>query len=167
MPGKPKKNKLSKFKNNFLIFDRMYKILAIFIFTVFFFNSNLLAQCDNDFINSCSQNGGEAKYIKHFRIRFEEAKNKKKISEGNFTIMLNKGNHYRLLVCNDPSKPGQTIINLANDFSNYGSNYNPQADKMYKALDFLCTKTGPYYLNMYFKDGKAGCGVCVLTLVMD
>lgn len=145
----------------------MYKILTALLVTLFFANSDILAQCDNAFITTCSKSGGESKYIKHFRIRFEEAKNKKKISEGNFTIMLSKGNHYRFMVCNDASKPGETIIDLSNDFSQFGSNYNAQSDKLYKAFDFLCTKTGPYYLKMHFKDGQAGCGVCVLTLVMD
>ena len=145
----------------------MYRILTIVIFIVIAFITSVNAQCDQDFINNCSHSGGSVKYIKHFRIRFEQAKSAKKRSEGQFSIMLNKGNHYRFLVCNDPSKPGATIIELANDFSKYGGNYNAQADKEYKAFDFVCTKTGPYYLKMFFKDGKAGCGVCVLSLVMD
>lgn len=145
----------------------MYKIVAAIIVILFLFNTDVFAQCDQKFIDNCSQGGGSVKYIKHFRIRFEQAKNKKKISEGNFSIMLNKGNHYRFLICNDPSKPGSTIIELANDFAKYGGNFNAQANKEYKAFDFLCTKTGPYYLKMFFKDGQAGCGVCVLSLVMD
>jgi hypothetical protein len=124
------------------------------------------AQCDQAFIDKCASNS-EVKYIKHFRIRFTESKADVGQSEGQFSIMLNKGNHYRFLVCNDDTKPGHTIIELSNDFSNFGGNYNGQEDKEYSAFDFLCTKTGPYYLKMKFKDGREGCGVCVVSLVMQ
>lgn len=143
----------------------LYKIVISFIVIFGFFSTTTQAQCDQAFIDKCATSGGSAKYIKHFRIRFAQAKSKKKISKGKFYIMLNKGNHYRFLVCNDPSKPGQTIMELANDFSKFGGNAN--GDKQYSAFDFLCTKTGPYYLNMFFKDGEEGCGVCVVALVTD
>lgn len=146
----------------------MYKLLSSLLLIIFSIISvNVSAQCDQAFISSCSSTGGNIKYIKHFRIRFTEAKNIKKKSEGTFTLMLNKGNHYRFMICSDPSKPGATIMELSNDFAQFGSNYNAQKDTEYKAFDFICTKTGPYYIKMFFKDGKEGCGVCVLTLVTD
>jgi len=144
---------------------KLVKHILIVIISLFALTSQ--GQCDNDFISSCSNSGGSIKYIKHFRIRFAEAKNVKKRSEGLFTVMLMKGNHYRFYVCNDATKPGTTIMELSNDFSQYGSNYNAQNNSEYKAFDFLCTKTGPYYIKMFFKEGKEGCGVCVLTLVTD
>lgn len=146
----------------------MARILFFFIIAFLSgapFASN--AQCDQAFIDGCASGDSKAKYVKHFRIRFAEAKNIKKRSEGKFSIMLNKGNHYRFYVCNDPSKPGKTIIELANDFTQFGGNYNQKNDSEYKAFDFLCTKTGPYYLKMFFKNAKEGCGVCVVALVVD
>lgn len=146
----------------------MTRILLLFIIAVFSLTPIISkAQCDQAFINACAQGDSKAKYVKHFRIRFAEAKNIKKRSEGKFAIMLNKGNHYRFFVCNDPSKAGKTIIELSNDFTQFGGNYNASTGKEYKAFDFLCTKTGPYYLKMFFKDGKEGCGVCVIALVVD
>lgn len=125
------------------------------------------AQCDQALIDGCASGDSKAKYVKHFRIRFAEAKNIKKRSEGLFTIMLMKGNHYRFYTCNDSGKTGRTIVQLSSDFGNYGGNYNEKTDSEYKAFDFLCTKTGPYYLKLFFKDGKEGCGVCIVSLVMD
>jgi hypothetical protein len=142
-------------------------ISVVFLILFSIVSANVSGQCDDAFINSCSNGGEKVKYIKHFRIRFAEAPNVKKRSEGMFTLMLNKGSHYRFLICNDASKPGSTIMELSNDFAQFGSNYNAQNDSEYKAFDFLCTKTGPYYIKMFFKDGKEGCGVCVLTLVTD
>lgn len=126
------------------------------------------AQCDQAFIDKCSSKGSSnIKYVKHFRIRFSEALKGKNVSEGNFSIMLNKGSHYRFFTCNDETKPGHTVVEMSNDAGACGGNINPSTGAEYKAFDFVCTKTGPYYLKMFFKDGKEGCGVCVMTLVTD
>lgn len=144
----------------------MRKLLA-FLFIILA-TAGVKAQCDQAFIDACSNKDSDAHYVKHFRIRFTECSpDPKKRSEGKFTIMLNKGNHYRFYTCNDPSKNGQTIIEISNDFASYGGNYNASTDTQYSSMDFICTKTGPYYLNMFFKDGKEGCGVCVVALVME
>ena len=146
----------------------MYRFKVFILFIILSTTAlTAVGQCDNNFISKCAQSGGKAKYIKHFRIRFKEAPNKNKIAEGSFTLMLNKGNHYRFNICNDPSKPGSTIMELSNDFTQFGSNYNSATNKEYRAFDFVCSKTGPYYIKMFFREGKEGCGVCVLTLVVD
>ncbi|MGE4287622.1 MAG: hypothetical protein AB7E36_02950 [Salinivirgaceae bacterium] len=144
-----------------------YLTLILFCFLILGLSNNASAQCDQALIDNCASGSGNIKYIKHFRIRFAESKNAKNRSEGKFVMMLSKGNHYRFSVCNDPSKPGSTIIELNSDYSKFGGNYNAETDKEYKAFDFMCTKTGPYYLTMYFKDGQEGCGVCVVSLVTD
>lgn len=145
----------------------MYRFLAASIFTLFLFGISFQtnAQCDQAMVDNCAGGGGNLKYIKHFKIRFAESKNAKNRSEGKFTMMLSKGSHYRFSVCNDVTKPGSTILELSNDFSSFGGNYNAAENKEYKAFDFICTKTGPYYLKMFFKDGEEGCGVCVVSLV--
>ncbi|MBR2195099.1 MAG: hypothetical protein IJ911_05730 [Salinivirgaceae bacterium] len=127
------------------------------------------AQCDQAFIDKCSSGGGSSvKYVKHFRIRFTEAMKGKSISEGKFSIMLNKGSHYRFYTCNDETKPGHTVVEMSSDVQGRcGGNINPTTGAEYSAFDFICSKTGPYYLKMYFKDGKEGCGVCVMTLVTE
>ena len=127
------------------------------------------AQCDQAFIDKCSSGGGASvKYVKHFRIRFTEAMKGKSISEGKFSIMLSKGSHYRFYTCNDETKPGHTVVEMSSDgVGKLVSNVNPTTGAEYSAFDFICTKTGPYYLKMFFKDGKEGCGVCVMTLVTD
>ncbi|MBO7433459.1 MAG: hypothetical protein J6U13_06875 [Salinivirgaceae bacterium] len=128
---------------------------------------NSYGQCDQAFIDKCSQTSATIKYVKHFRIRFTEAMKGKSISEGKFAIMLNKGSHYRFFTCNDETKPGHTVVELANESSVLVANINASTGAEYPAFDFICSKTGPYFLKMHFKDGKEGCGVCVMTLVTN
>ncbi len=163
-----KRNRINRFLKYFIIFDNMYKaILIISIGFLLGLSGSTFAQCDNSLIGKCVGSGENLKYIKHFKIRFAESPNIKKRSEGNFTVMLMKGNHYRFFACNDDSKVGKTIIELSNDFSQFGGNYNAETNTEYRAFDFVCTKTGPYYLKMFFKDGKEGCGVGIISLVME
>ncbi len=142
----------------------LYLICLIILLSM----GNAYAQCDQAFIDKCSTTSGTIKYVKHFRIRFTEAMKGKNISEGKFAVMLNKGSHYRFFTCNDETKPGHTVVELTSDMSGVVvGNTNPTTGAEYKAFDFMCSKTGPYFLKMHFKDGKEGCGVCVMTLVTD
>jgi hypothetical protein len=143
------------------------KKFCIFCVMMFLGVCGSYAQCDQAFIDKCSSSGGAAvKYVKHYRIRFTEAMKGKSMSEGKFSIMLSKGSHYRFYTCNDETKPGHTVVELSSDANGkLVGNVNDATGAEYPGFDFLCNKTGPYYLKMYFKDGKEGCGVCVMTLV--
>ncbi len=146
----------------------MFKWLSLFIFVIALGLGNTThAQCGDELVANCATGSENLKYIKHFKIRFAEAPSAKKRSEGNFTLMLMKGNHYRFFACNDETKAGRTLVELSSDFGQFGGNFNGETGKEYRAFDFVCTKTGPYYLKMFFRDGKEGCGVCVVSLVMD
>ncbi len=48
-------------------------------------------QCNNELIDMCKSENGGAKYLKHFRIRFAESKNIKKLPR-HFYHYVNKGN---------------------------------------------------------------------------
>lgn len=162
MLWKPKRH--SRKTSNQIIMRKFYIICFMLLLGV----CSSYAQCDQAFIDKCSSNGAAVKYVKHFRIRFTEAMKGKNVSEGKFSIMLSKGTHYRFYVCNDESKPGHTVVELSNDASGAcGFNVNPTTGAEYPFFDYMCQKTGPYYLKMFFKDGKEGCGVCVMTLVTD
>lgn len=145
------------------------RYLSLICFALLMFMGHGYAQCDQAFIDKCSSaNGASVKYVKHFRIRFTEAMKGKSVSEAKYSIMLSKGSHYRFYVCNDETKPGHTVVEMSSDAAgSCGGNINPTTGAEYKAFDFVCSKTGPYYLKMFFKDGKEGCGVCVMTLVTD
>ena len=140
-------------------------MLAIMFFVLSSATTEVLAQCGNDLIEKCRSENGGAKYLKHFRTRFEQAKNKKKIPTNEIPLMLNKGNHYRFNVSNDESKPGKAVLQLLDKGSLLGSSYDEATGKEYKSFDFMCTKTGIYTLSMYFIDGKEGCAIGMVSFV--
>jgi hypothetical protein len=143
----------------------MQKIIFATIICLFVFSLTSSAQCDNSLIDITKSENGGATYVKHFKVRFEKAKNPKKASKANFTILLNKGNHYRFNVHNDENKPGKAKLTLYDDYKDYGSNINPENGKVYPYFDFYCKKTNPYYISITFVDGEAGCAVGMLSYV--
>lgn len=122
-------------------------------------------QCNNELIDKCRAENGGAKYLKHFRIRFAESKNAKKASVATFTLMLNKGNHYRFNVKDDETKPGRAVLNLIENNNLVASNYVPETGKQYSSFDFYCKKTGAYYIEMSFIEGKEGCSIGMISFV--
>lgn len=143
----------------------MQKTIFVFVILFVFNVANTLAQCDNSLIDLTKEENGGATYVKHFKVRFEKSKNPKKASVANFTILLNKGNHYRFNVRNDVDKPGKAKLTLYDDFKVYGSNINPTNGKIYPYFDFYCKKTNPYYISIEFVDGEEGCAVGMLSYV--
>ena len=136
-------------------------ILIIFLL---FVSLNVFSQCDNSLIDRCRQKIGKATYIKHFKVRFEEGR-KKKPQEKKYSILLNKGNHYRFNIENDKSRAGKGVIKLWNDYTFYGSSFDKDDGTTYEYFDFFCSKTGVYYVSLYFIDAKKGCAVAMVSLV--
>jgi len=143
----------------------MQKAIFVFLCSFLFSAYSASAQCDNSLIDITKENNGGATYVKHFKVRFEKSKNPKKASVANFTILLNKGNHYRFNVQNDSTKVGKAQLTLYDDFKVYGSNINPSNGKIYPYFDFYCKKTNPYYISIQFVDGEEGCAVGMLSYV--
>lgn len=107
---------------------------------------------------------GKATYLKDFRVRLEPVANSKKQKE-EFSILLNKGTHYRFNVKADSSCTDQIILKLYDFTKFYGSNYDESDGMSYDSFDFFCGKTQVYYLSLSFAKGKEGCAAAVVSYV--
>lgn len=107
---------------------------------------------------------GKATYMKDFRVRLEPATNAKKQKE-EFSILLNKGTHYRFNVKADSSCTDQIILKLYDFTKFYGSNYDESDGMSYDSFDFFCGKTQVYYISLSFAGGKEGCAAAVVSYV--
>ena len=107
---------------------------------------------------------GKATYMKDFRVRLEPATNSKKQKE-EFSILLNKGTHYRFNVKADSSCTDQIILKLYDFTKFYGSNYDESDGMSYDSFDFFCGKTQVYYISLSFAGGKEGCAAAIVSYV--
>jgi hypothetical protein len=123
------------------------------------------AQCGLALKELTMQEIGNVTYLKDFRVRLPEGKNPKKAPLKEFSILLNKGTHYRFNVKADTSCTDQVILKLYDFTKYYGGNYDPDDGTSYEYFDFFCSKTQVYYLSMSFAKAKAGCAVTIVSFV--
>ena len=105
-------------------------------------------------------------YLKDFRVRLEPVTTSKKQKE-EFSILLNKGSHYRFTVKADSACTDQIVLKLYDFTRFYGSNYDESDGMSYDSFDFFCGKTQVYYISLSFAEGKEGCAAAVVSYVQD
>ncbi len=103
-------------------------------------------------------------YLKDFRVRLEPVTTSKKQKE-EFSILLNKGTHYRFTVKADSACTDQIVLKLYDFTKFYGSNYDESDGMSYNSFDFFCGKTQVYYISLSFAAGKEGCAAAVVSYV--
>lgn len=109
---------------------------------------------------------GKATYLKDFRTRLEPVETSKKKKE-EFSILLNKGTHYRFSVKADSACNDQIVLKLYDFTKFYGSNYDESDGMSYDSFDFFCGKTQVYYLSLSFAGGREGCAAAVVSYVQN
>jgi len=131
--------------------------LIVFVFVV-------KSQCNSSLVTICS--GGladNAMYLKELKVKLKAKESGKKAPVARYSLMLNKGNHYRFSVCNAKEFSGKAIVQLYDKDRLLGSSY--MAKKHYPAFDFICKKTAVYKVLISFEDGKSGCAVGILSMI--
>jgi hypothetical protein len=141
----------------------MKRILYLIFLSFFLFIINGFSQSD-ELVNVCALDIGDATYLKDFKIKLQQGDIKPPPS-AKFSVVLNKGTTYKLNVCNAEGYEGEAIIKLLDGNDLLGTNYSSATEKFYKGIQFPCTKTGVYTINVSFKDGKEGAAVAILSFM--
>ncbi len=117
-------------------------------------------------VSLCVQESGDdAAYLKDYVVKLPKATSKEKVPVAKHTLVLVKNTHYRFTICNSEKYPGKGIIKIYDTKGMIASNYDPKKDKVYKSIDLICKKTGPYTIFISFKDGEQGMAVSILSYV--
>ncbi len=128
--------------------------------------TNVRAQCGIALKEVVLLEIGEATYLKDFRVRLDEG-NAKKPPAKEFSILLNKGTHYRMNIMSDSVMEDQVILKLYDFTKLYGSNYDADDGTSYEKFDFFCAKTQVYYLSISFAEAKEGCAAAIVSFVAN
>lgn len=146
----------------------MNKIIIVFLigFLVFSFKNEVNAQCNEQLVNNCALSVGDnATYLKDFKVKLKKAKRNSPPPVARFSVVLNKGTHYRFTLCNANDYEGEGVIQLYDAQRLLGSTINMKTGQEYKSFDFLCKKSAIYQVFISFKGGKEGCCVGILSMV--
>ncbi len=86
---------------------------------------------------------------------------------GRFQVFLNEGIRYRFNVANATEYEGKAILQLYDRSRMLGSTFDTERKTDKQLFDFVCDKTGSYQVLMSFSEGKRGCAVGVMSMVLS
>ena len=130
------------------------------------------AQCKQQVVYQCATNIDRAIYLRDFNTKLRKGK-KGHGSGTKWAVVLNKGTHYRFTLCTQGGFENSVILTLFDA-------RHPETSKPYQVtkytgnrktnnrFDFICNKSGTYYLSIRFKNGKESkksCAVGILSFV--
>jgi hypothetical protein len=138
-------------------------IAAILLLSCISLNAN--AQCNDQLLNVAIEAAGDFTYLKDFKVKMKKAKRNSPAPTMKYTVMLSKGNKYKLVGASAQDYDGKIVFELYDQRGKIGSSYNHTTRKHYKEVEFICKKSGAYYVLVYFQDGYEGCGVAMLSFL--
>lgn len=147
----------------------MNKLILAIVATLLLVSYNPVetqAQCNEQLTNQCAlEVGDNATYLKEFPAKLKRKRRNDPIPHAPFTVVLNKGTHYRFTLCNAVDYEGEGVLQLYDSNRLLGSTLDITTGKEYKSFDFMCQKTAVYQVFISFKEGKEGCAVGILSMV--
>ncbi|MBN1112665.1 MAG: hypothetical protein JXA53_07085 [Bacteroidales bacterium] len=137
-------------------------LITLLITILFCFNGIAKAQSIEDLVEMCRVVAGEASYVRDFKAQLDEG-NPAPIKNQPFILLRNT--EYVFSICSSRELEGELIIELFDTSRLVTTNYSISTSKYYDRITFKCSTSGPYRLKMYFKDGKAGSAVVMLSML--
>lgn len=132
---------------------------TIAVIVCFFAVASLKAQCNEQLVNVCYPTIDGYTYLKDFKFRLKEASPENLKPTAKFQLILSKDTKYLLTACDAEEYEGKVIYQLFDATGLLASSYNPQTKKHYESIEFVCKKSGLYYLAYTFEDNKKGCAI--------
>lgn len=122
-----------------------------------------VAQTEDELLDICGALAGpDATYLRDYKIRLEAGD---PAPVQRYPVVLKKGNKYRFAIASSRDYEGVLKLELYDSNRLMATTYSATTGSDYPTIDWVCTKTGAYHLFYSFKEGKAGMGVSVLSLV--
>jgi len=143
-------------------------IALIFIFALPFIVTTVKAQCNQKLVYNCATGTRDAIYLRDFNAKLKKTKTGQPPQVAKFSVVLNKGTHYRFNLCNPSGFEGRSVLKLYDGTKEWGTTFNERTGKDYPYFDFICAKSAVYYVFISFKEGqdsKKGCAVGILSFV--
>lgn len=145
-------------------------VVAIFLMLAFLPKQSV-AQCRQQMVYACATKGNSI-YLRDFNTRLKRSKNPNE-SGARWTIILNKDAHYRFNLCTPEGYEDKVVLTLYDSQHSetnnpWGSTYDSKSGKHYSSFDFICKKSGMYYVSIRLKPGvniRKTCAVGILSFV--
>ncbi len=142
----------------------MKKILSI-ILLLLISKSFAFSQCNQSLVKNCCTNiSTTSVFLQQFRAKLGDTNTKNDLPVARFSVLMSKGNTYRLDICSALDFEGEAILQLFDGDKLVASTYHTPSKTDFKAFEFFCSKTAIYKVYISFLDGKPGCAVGILSM---
>ena len=141
---------------------KVYFIIS-FLIVVAFAPEVAFSQCNDKLVDKCYPTLGDYTYLKDFKFKLKPGTPGGTKPTAKFQLILSKNTKYRLTACNAEEYPGKVIFQLFDQNGLLASSYNPQTKKHYDTVEFLCKKSGLYYIAYTFEDAQEGCAIGMIA----
>jgi hypothetical protein len=154
----------------------MNRIILSLLFITFIFgvaSEEANAQCKQQVVYNCATNNGKAIYLRDFNVKLKKGESEEDDAGTKFAVVLNQGTHYRFNLCTQDGF--EKSVELVLFDAKHPENTDPYAitkpssdPKTDNRFDFICQKSGTYYVSIRFIkgiEGKKSCAVGVLSFV--
>jgi hypothetical protein len=149
----------------------MKKTALILFLSAFFFlfvgTTESKAQCKQQMVYQCATKGRNAIYLRDFNTKLRKVRPGEE-SGTKWTVVLNKGTTYRFILCTPPEFDNKVELTLFD--SQHPEETKPwgRTEDGRPIFDFVCGRSGMYYVSIRFKDGdgsKKTCAVGIMSFV--
>lgn len=144
----------------------MKRISIVIIAIILLSFHNASSQEANDIVDKCvATAGSDVTYLTDFKISLPAATDKSHPPVLKKSVILRKNTTYRFTICNNENSEDEGVLKLFDIDKIIISSHNPKTGKTYQSVNFQCSKTGPYTIFFYFKEGKSGDAIGILSYV--
>lgn len=139
----------------------MRAVTIIMFLAVTMFSAH--GQCGSS--TKCSPNLEKYSLLKTYPIDLPQRESKMDAPKQlDWPVILSKGIRYRITGCPNRAHSSTDMVMGLHLGSKLISTNKSKDGKTYKAFEFVCNKTGVYYLKAYFVNGVKGCGAASLSM---
>ena len=127
----------------------------------------IYGQCNNSLVEAAvKESGDNTVFVRDFKIQLKKGTPKKPAPVISFLVYLRQNIIYRFNVLSDELKEGEAIIQLYDNNELLGSTLNLYENIDDRSFDYYCDESATYRVLMSFKEGKEGCAVGILSIVI-
>ncbi len=140
-------------------------VTSLFIFTT---GERAQAQCKQQRVYHCAKKGGNAIYLRDFNTKLKALRSERSINGTKWPVILNRGTRYRFILCAPGRHANNVKLTLFDSKHPETKPWNSTEKSGGDMFDFICKRTGVYYVSIRFKPGKGRkktCAVGILSFV--
>lgn len=142
--------------------------MKIIITLILFLSLPLLAfsQCGEKLVEAAmAQSGADAIFVREFNVKLSKGTVKNPLPLAKYNVYLKAETRYRFNILADQQQGLEAVLQLFHEGQLQGSTQDGDSPSDKNMFNFTASKTGSYQVIISFRDGKAGCGAGIMSLL--